>query len=91
MHRTWKFLQVKKNREILAWLGGGAVILAGGLWTALTFFWPQETSLPPGGSSNNAEARNGSTAIGGNANGSTITNIVTDGRAPSTAPPNQPK
>jgi len=37
MTHLWRFLQAKKNREILAWLGGGAVILASGLWTAVTF------------------------------------------------------
>jgi hypothetical protein len=89
MRRTWKFLRVKKNREILAWLGGGAIILAGGLWTAVTFFWSPDAPSP-GKSSTNIEARYGSTAVGGNVTGSTITNTVTDRRAPSTTP-HQPK
>ena len=90
MHRAWQFLQAKKNREILAWLGGGAVIPAGGLRTALTFFWPQDAPSPSKPSTN-IEARHGSTAVGGNVTGSTITNTVTDGQVPSTMPPDQPK
>ena len=46
MSRLWKFLREKRNREILAWLGGGAVVLAGGIWTAVVFF---SSPTPSGG------------------------------------------
>ena len=48
MTHLWRFLQLKKNREILAWLGGGAVVLASGIWTAVTFFGAEPLpSKPP--------------------------------------------
>jgi hypothetical protein len=28
------------SKKTLAWLGGGAVVLAGGIWTAVVFFFP---------------------------------------------------
>jgi hypothetical protein len=31
------WLRDDKNRAILSWLGGGAVVVARGLWTATTF------------------------------------------------------
>ena len=38
MASIWAFLKRKGNREILAWLGGGAVVVIGALWTAIVFF-----------------------------------------------------
>lgn len=46
MRALWTFLQGKRNREILAWLGGGAVIMIGGIWAAFVYLFP------PGGSDN---------------------------------------
>ncbi|MGE3808868.1 MAG: toll/interleukin-1 receptor domain-containing protein [Gemmataceae bacterium] len=39
MAASWQFLSDKNNREILALLGGGAIVIAGGIWTVVTFFW----------------------------------------------------
>lgn len=47
MRAVWTFLSKKRNREILAWLGGGIVVVAGGLWTATTFFFDKHASTPP--------------------------------------------
>ncbi len=35
----WAFLADKSNQLTLTWLGGGLVVLAGGVWTAVTFYW----------------------------------------------------
>jgi hypothetical protein len=32
-----KFVPTKTNREIISWLGGGAVIIVGGAWTLFTY------------------------------------------------------
>jgi hypothetical protein len=37
MLRLWKFVWNGKNREILSWLGGGAVIIVAGTWTLVTY------------------------------------------------------
>ena len=54
MRGLWRFLGAKKNREILAWLGGGGVVAAGGIWTAVTFFAGNEGSAPPPSTTINA-------------------------------------
>ena len=41
----WRFLRQEKNRQLLGWLGGGVVILAGGLWAAVTFFYSPHPAL----------------------------------------------
>lgn len=46
MRRLWSFLRLKRNREILGWLGGGAVVVIGGLWTAYTFLAHQPAPPP---------------------------------------------
>ena len=33
----WSFLQDESNRAVLAWIGGGAVVVAGGIWTVFKF------------------------------------------------------
>jgi hypothetical protein len=38
MEAIWRFLGDKRNRVILSWLGGGAVVVIGGLWAAFVFF-----------------------------------------------------
>src|SRR3981189_2731717 len=35
--RPWAFLKSKTNREIVSWLGGGATVIAAGIWTAFVF------------------------------------------------------
>lgn len=71
MNGFWKFLSSKDNREILAWLGGGAVVVAGGLWAAIVYFYPPGKG--EGGGGTKIEASCGSVGIGGNADGATIT------------------
>ena len=34
MHRLWLFLKRKRNRKVLAWVGGGVITVVGGLWVA---------------------------------------------------------
>ena len=35
--RLWEIIKDPDKRAILSWLGGGAVVVAGGIWTVLTF------------------------------------------------------
>jgi hypothetical protein len=69
MRQLWSFLGLKKNREILAWVGGGLAVIITGLWTAFVYFAdaPKTTVSTP-----SVEASCGSVGIGGNVNGSTI-------------------
>ena len=61
--RFWSFLRRKQNREILGWLGGGAVVAAGGLWVLVTWLFP-EPSPTTEPSTSSAEGGLGSTNIG---------------------------
>jgi hypothetical protein len=40
LERAWAFLTDPANRAVLAWLGGGLVVVLGGAWTAFTYFRP---------------------------------------------------
>jgi TIR domain len=64
------FLRERSNREVLAWIGGGLVVLAAGLWTGFVYIFPpkHEDGAPSG-----AQANCGAVAIGGNVSGTTIT------------------
>ena len=44
MEAIWRF--VTDNREVLSWLGGGAVVVAGGIWTVAKFFLKREKPKP---------------------------------------------
>ena len=35
--RLWEIARNPDKRAVISWLGGGAVVVAGGLWTVLTF------------------------------------------------------
>jgi hypothetical protein len=70
MHGLWSFLQNRKNREILDWLGGDAVVVGGGIWMVATFFWT--TDSPGGARPGNIEASNGGVVIGRDAIDSTV-------------------
>jgi hypothetical protein len=67
----WKFFRDGKNREILSWLSGGAVVVIAGIWAAFVYFFPPHR--PPDPEPVNVQADCGSVAIGGNVNGATIT------------------
>ena len=71
MSRFWDFIRLKSNRERLAWLGGGAVVVATGLWTAFVYLYPLKTEPVTAETQLNASC--GSVAIGGNVTGATIT------------------
>jgi TIR domain len=66
----WAFLIQRKNREVLAWIGGGLVVVATGLWAIFVYVFPPKKDLSD---ATNTEATCGGVAIGGNVSGSTIT------------------
>jgi hypothetical protein len=68
---VWRFLKTKRNRDIVAWLGGGMVVILSGLWTAATFVSTKRplTQTPVA----HVEASGGGVAIGGSVSDSTIT------------------
>jgi hypothetical protein len=70
MRQLWSFLRLKKNREILAWIGGGLTAAVIGLWTAFVYFSDTPKTSP---SSPGVQASCGSVGVGGNVSGSTIT------------------
>jgi hypothetical protein len=67
MEAIWRFLGDERNRVILSWLGGGAVVVIGGLWAAFVFFAGDKP--PPVPSCTGA----GGVTVGRDVNGSTIT------------------
>jgi hypothetical protein len=71
--RLWKFVRSTKNREILSWLGAGAVVIATGLWVVIVYFFPvhKQQDEP------DVHANCGGIAIGGNVTGTTITGGAT--------------
>ena len=71
----WKFISSKGNRARVAWLGGGAVVVIAGLWTAFVYFYPHEGGSGGGATeiSVSIVAGCGSVAVGGPVSGSTIT------------------
>ena len=40
MGAVWQFFI--DNQQVLSWLGGGAVVVAGGIWTVAKFFLKRE-------------------------------------------------
>jgi hypothetical protein len=67
MEALWTFLSDQQNQETLAWLGGGLVVAAGGLWAAIRFFFPRSSgsSTPP---SPSITADRGGIAVGRDVN-----------------------
>jgi hypothetical protein len=43
----WDFLKDGSNQAVLSWIGGGIVVVAGGLWAVLKFFFPKEKDKSP--------------------------------------------
>lgn len=77
MSRIWVFLKRKGNREILAWLGGGAIVVIGGLWSAFVYFGDPKK---PDGGGGSEKPGNCSVSAGRDAKG----NIITCGVQPAT-------
>jgi hypothetical protein len=44
MGAIWRF--VSDNQQVLSWLGGGCVVVAGGIWTVAKFFLKREKPKP---------------------------------------------
>ncbi len=47
MSELWAFVADPANQATLAWLGGGLVTFAGGLWTVVTYFRPRPAAPAP--------------------------------------------
>jgi hypothetical protein len=69
MRQLWSFVGQKKNREILAWIGGGVAVAIAGLWTAFVYFATPDKAATR---SPNVEASCGSVGVGGSVSGTTI-------------------
>jgi hypothetical protein len=63
---VWKFARSGKNRSVLSWIGGGAVVLIAAAWAVYVYVFPSHRPANP-------QANCGSVAIGGNVAGTTIT------------------
>jgi len=73
------FLGSKKNRDILAWLGGGLVAVVVALWTAFVYFHPP---MVEGGEGKSAvTASHGGVSVGGNTNSTINTSPATGGES----------
>jgi hypothetical protein len=72
MRRAWNFIQIKRNRDILAWIGGGVVVAAGGIFAAVTFLWPPNERPSSDGPATHVEASEGAIAIGGDVRNSEV-------------------
>jgi hypothetical protein len=73
LSQLWSFLGKKKNREILAWIGGGLVTVAVGAWAVFIYVFPSKPEAskrhPP-----SLQASGGGVTIGGNVTGTTTIN-----------------
>ena len=65
----WKLIRSKGNRERLAWLGGGGVVVIAGLWTAFVYFFPPKKDSS---AETQINATCGSVGIAGPVSGATI-------------------
>lgn len=68
------FLSKERNRRLIAWIGSGVIVVAGGVWQAVIHFWPNETPATQC-------AQYGGIAAGNNASGNTITITNSSGAA----------
>jgi hypothetical protein len=46
MLRLWRFIKDRRNQQLLSWLGGGAVVVATGIWAVVTFFFAPDNKEP---------------------------------------------
>jgi hypothetical protein len=47
LEALWAFLSDPDNQRTLAWLGGGFVAAAGGLWAVIKFIFPRRSGGTP--------------------------------------------
>jgi len=66
----WTFIRSKSNRDRLAWLGGGSVVVIAGIWAAIVYFFPPQPG--PGRDRTQINASCGSVAISGKVSGTKI-------------------
>jgi hypothetical protein len=59
----WAFVQDEANRTVLAWIGGGVVVVVGGVWVVFKFFVDRKPT---------ASATGGGVAAGRDINNSKI-------------------
>ena len=64
----WNFIQSRSNRELLTWLGGGAVVIIGGLWALFVYFFPPKQPA----NATRIQANCGSVAVGRDVSNATI-------------------
>ena len=72
----WAFLNDPGNRAVLSWVGGGMVVVVGGIWAVVKFFFKKDDNR---GAKPGVSAEGGSVAIGGDNRNSPIS-IRTKGR-----------
>jgi hypothetical protein len=73
MATLWAIVRKKSNREIISWLGGGAIIAIGGLWALFVYVFPPKPPEDRDKPRLAIEATNGGIAIGGNVTNSNVT------------------
>jgi hypothetical protein len=64
MTTLWAIVRKKSNREIISWLGGGAVIVIGGLWALFVYVLPPKPPEDKDKPRPAIEATNGGIVIG---------------------------
>ncbi len=72
MRLLWAFLSDEKNQRTLAWLGGGLVVAAGGIWAVVTFVWPPHHEPGPTPAATSAQTGNCGIASVGSSSGNSI-------------------
>ena len=70
------FLGKPSNQKLLSFYGGGAVIVAGGIWAVITYVWPAHETPT-------AVCADQGVVVGGNVSGSSVTNRVSGSTATS--------
>jgi hypothetical protein len=70
LDNIWSFLLDENNRAVLAWIGGGVVVVAGGVWAVVKFILAKRTQKSRPAPS--VTATHGGVAAGGNISDSKI-------------------
>ena len=66
----WSFLKDPANREVLAWIGGGIVVVGGAVWAVVKFF----AKKPEGAKGPSVSADRGGVVVGRDNHGAINTN-----------------